>query len=218
MSPSQPALRDLLTILYRPRETMRAILEKRDRWSAQVVMLAFLCASVNDADVRNVEDFLPGLHPLTIAFFGVLLMLLFAACWVLVVYLLSFLVTFAGHLLGGSGARPDVSAAISWGLVPLIWSVIFRIPIAIYQSKLDIGPRIAGREGLMDFVSRGGCAFVVATFAMQIVAFALWLLITSNTVAEAQRFSTAKGLANVAITIAAPVLIIGAAVFAFHIT
>jgi hypothetical protein len=49
-------LRDLVTILYQPRETMRSILDRPDRWSLQIVFLAFVCASVNDIDVRHFTD------------------------------------------------------------------------------------------------------------------------------------------------------------------
>ena len=213
-----PQLRDLVTILYRPRETMRRILDARDRWTIQVVVLAYFCSAINDSDLRQIENVLPGLTPLNAGIIGILSLIAIAACWVLIFYLVSWLVVFAGRLLGGTGTAPDVRAALAWGLVPVVWSAIPRIPIAVYQYHLDIGPRVAGREGVMQFIEQGGCAFAVVVFIVQMLVFGAWLAITSFTVAEAQGFSGGKGFANVAVTVAGPLAIVAAAVIASNIT
>ena len=214
---TNPSLRDFVTILYRPRETMRRILDSgADRWAVQIIVLAFFCSQVNDPDLRNVNGVFPWMTPLGPAAITLLGMIFMAAIFVLLLFAVSWPVTFVGRLLGGTGPNADVRAAIAWGWVPMIWSVFVRIPMAIYQARLHIPAHVQGREAILNLLAQGGCALGVIIITLQTVLFGAWLYVTSFTVAEAQRFSSAKGFANVAIALGGPFVICAAAVIAFR--
>ena len=208
-------LGDLVTVLYRPRQTMRRVLDGRDRWAPQVVALAFICASVNDADIRNLQAVLPGLGYSWIAI--VLLGLIAGAvAWVLTLFVLSWIATFAGWKLGGVAGPKDVRAALAWGMVPVIWSVAYRLPIGLLARRFQVSSNVDVTAVLLDFLAQGGCSIVVVYLAFQLV-FAIWCIwVASGCLGEAQQFSSAKGFANVAITLAVPLVIAAAAVAAQH--
>ena len=101
---------------------------------------------------------------------------------------------------------------MAWSGVPFVWSIVYRIPVAIYRSHVVVPTRINVKETLLSFFAHGGCALIVVFFALQLLFFALVFFVASCTLAEAQRFSTEKGVANVAMTLFGPVLVIAAAV------
>jgi len=215
MGARSPSLKDLVTILYKPRETMRRILDGGPkRWTAEIVVLAVICASFADPDIRHLNEALPGfsLGP-TLAFVALVLLVL-AVFWVLAVYAFAWLATFVGTKLDGRGPVPDVRAALAWGTVPMIWSIVYRIPIAFYRSRMEI--HTGSRTQIsIDLVQQGGCSLALIIIALQLT-FDLWILfVVSSTVAEALHFETWKGLSTVAITAAVPVVIAIAAALAF---
>ena len=210
------ALGDLFTILYRPRQIMRRILDGGgDRWAVQIVLLAFLCASVSDTDARSLGEVLPDVKLLPLMSIIVVALAVQAAVWVLALFILSWIAVAVGRMLGGTGTGADVRAALAWGMVPMIWSVIYRVPLAIFKDRIPVRPDQHVRDILLNFVQHGGCAVMVVMIALQIV-FMLWsLFVASCTLGEAQRFSTEKGFVNLVITIAIPLLVIFAAVYTF---
>lgn len=211
-----PSLHDLVTILYRPRETMRRILDSgRARWAPQIVALSFICTQFADLDIRELDRVLPGLSLSATLAFVALCLLAIAGLWVLVVYALAWVVAFIGRFLEGQGTVADVRAALAWGLVPQIWSVIFRVPLAIYGYSLHLHG--TNRTQLLaEFVEKGGCTFAVVILAFQLV-FDLWVVfVASGTVAEALKVPTWKGFATLAITVGIPIVIIVAARLAFR--
>jgi hypothetical protein len=212
-----PALADLLTILYRPRETMRRILDSGgDRWAVQVVLLAFICGSVNDVDIGHLREVFPDMKLLPVIAIAVVALAVGAATWVLALFILSWIAAPVGRMLGGAGTVADVRTALAWGIVPVIWSVIYRIPLAVLKGRLDVRPQGNVKEILLNFMGHGGCALVVIAMALQITFFLWSLFVASCSLGEAQRFSTERGFVNLAISIALPLLVIGVAVFTFR--
>jgi len=211
-----PSLRDLVTVVYKPRETMRRILDGgAHRWTAEIVVLAFICASFADPDIRHLREALPDLSLASTLAFVVVVLLLIATCWVLFVFAFAWLATFVGTRLDGRGTAADVRAALAWGLVPLIWSVVYRIPVGLYRSRLKIHTGSPVQISI-DFLQHGGCGLALAVLALQF-AFDIWVLfVASSTVAEALRFESWKGLSTIAITAAVPVVIVIAAALAFR--
>lgn len=210
-------LSDLVTILYRPRETMRRVLDSPERWATQVVALAFVCASVNDSEV---EAALTGLLPDLGMTAGVALVLLGlilgAVLWVIELYVLSWIAWFAGRKLGGNAPAADVRAALAWAMVPVIWSIIYRVPLGILARRLHLPPNVSVSALFIQFASHGGCSMVALYFALQLAIFVWCLCVATLTIAETQRFATSTAFANVAITLAVPAVIIAAAIAARH--
>ena len=206
-------LKDLVTILYRPRETMRRILDRPDRWAVAVVFLAFVCASVDDIDVRRAGTILSDITIPSMIALVTIGIVAGALAWVIALYILSWIATPVGRMMGGTGTFADVRAALAWAMVPIIWSVLYRLPIVILAERMHIGQEINARQVLMDFIARGGCSVIVIYFGLQLV-FALWCVaLASFTVAEAQHLSPQKGFVNVAVTIALPLMVMFAAIF-----
>jgi len=210
-----PSLRDLLTILYRPGETMRRILDSGEhRWSVEVVVLAFACASVNDA--YRLDEALPGLKLLPTLAIVALSIVVGAAAWVVTLFIMSWIATPIGRILGGTGTVADVRAALGWGMAPIVWSAIYRVPLAILMSEFHIGSQTNTRQVFLDFVAHGGCSIIILYLGFQLL-FAIWSFVVGCfTLAEAHRFSAEKGFVNLAIAIALPLLVIASAVFTFR--
>ncbi|HSP15298.1 MAG TPA: YIP1 family protein [Thermoanaerobaculia bacterium] len=209
-----PSLKDLFAIVVRPRETMRRILDSgSSRWTAQIVILAFICTSIGDSDLREMQRTLPGLALMPTLATVILALLAGAVVWVLLLYLFAWGATLVGRRLEGQAAVADVRAALAWGLVPLIWSAIIRIPLAIYRNRFILH----GSEGrvLTSFIEQGGCTFAILLLTVQLVVNAGVVVLASFCLAEALRVPSWKGFATIAITAAIPVVIAVAAVLAF---
>jgi hypothetical protein len=206
-------LKDLVTILYRPRETMRRILDRPDRWSLQIVFLAFVCASVNDIDVRHATALLPGIRLFPGLILLALAIIIGGFTWIVTLFILSWIATAIGRQMGGEGNARDVRAALAWAMVPIVWSPIYRLPLVLFGMTADINPNASERQELLNFISRGGCSLLVLFFGFQLLFAIGCVVLASFTVAEAERFSTQKGFLNVAMTIALPLMVMAAAIF-----
>ena len=212
------SLKYLITILYRPRETMRRILDSPgSRWGLQVAALASICASVKDADVSRVDVSLPGLKLMPLLSIVAVGMVAQAIGWIVFVLFVAAIAMPVGRFLGGKARFMDIVTALGWALVPAIWSIFYRLPfVFLVAPKFHFQQTGNPRETILNFFSHGGCSVVVLYFFLMF-AFELWCVILGSfTLAEAQGFSTQKGFANVAIAIVLPVLVLLAAVFSFR--
>lgn len=212
---ASPSLADLVTILYRPRATMRRVLENGgNRWWPQIAFLAAICSSINGGDFRRFEfnhSPLPISLTSTLAL-AALAMIVAGLVWIAVLFLVSWIVAPVGKLLGGSGSVPDVRAALAWAMVPAIWSIVYRIPVALYMSRFHLTSNQAMKAAILNFLANGGCAIAVVSAMLQLLFFGWFLFVGSNTLAEAQRFSAWRGLGNLALVLAVPVVIAVAAI------
>jgi hypothetical protein len=202
-----PSPRDLVTVVYRPRETMRRVLDGgRDRWAIQVVLLATFCSAVSDTDIRHLHTALPELGLGSTIALAILLLIVDALCWVGFLYLIALAVTLVGRRLEGHAEVADVRAALAWSVAPAVWSALLRIPLAVYAYRL-VPPAAEPRKVLLDFVANGGCTFAILALTFEILLYAWVAWVASSTVGEALRFSSWKGLATLAIVAAAPIVI-----------
>jgi hypothetical protein len=203
-------LKDLVTILYKPRETMRRILDRPDRWSVSIVFLAFVAASVNDIEGQRANEVLQ-LGTVPLLALSVVGIVAGALLWVIALFLLSWIATGIGRVMQGTGSARDVRAALGWAMVPIIWSAFYRLPLLVLARRAHLGPNINAKKAILEFVSHGGLSLVVLFLSLQLI-FALWCVgLASFTVAEAQKFSPEKGFVNVVMAIALPIAIIIAA-------
>ncbi|HEX3581650.1 MAG TPA: YIP1 family protein [Thermoanaerobaculia bacterium] len=205
------ALRDLATVLVQPQQTMRRVLEGGDRWTIQVVILAFVCSSVGDANPRVLAETLPGLGWSALAVVA-LSLVVGSLTWVIALWLLGWIAGFVARKIGGTAKMSDVRAAMAWGLVPVIWSLVYRIPLAIFVSRFHANPNINVARTLIDFASTGALSIVIVFLALQLL-FAAWSVwVGSFCLAEAEQFSPLTGLGVIAITFSIPFVIAAAAV------
>lgn len=209
-----PSLLDLATVMVRPRATMHRVLEHPHRWSAEITALAYVCKTVGDSDIRVMPSVLPGLS-LSSQLALVTLVLLVGACvWVLALYGFGWIATHVGRQFDGHGTFADVRAALGWGLVPAVWAVLVRIPMAIYSQRFPASGQDAAHL-LIEFISRGGCTFAIVLLTLQIIVFSWMVTVASLCVAEAHGFSGSKGLATLAISVLIPIVIVIAAAITF---
>src|SRR5260370_29684788 len=133
-------LKDLVTILYQPRETMRRILDRPDRWSLQIVFLAFVCASVNDIDARHLVGFVPGIHLLPALASFALAIIIGGFLWIGTLFILSWIATLIGRHIGGDGNARGTPAAPAGALEPLLSRPIYRLPLRLLRHSARTHP------------------------------------------------------------------------------
>jgi Yip1-like protein len=213
---TQMSLKYLVTILYRPRATMRRILDSPHRWTVQVVALAFVCASVNEIQSHELAAALPGVRLLPALALVALGLIIGPIGWLLLLWIIAWIALPIGRFLGGTATIRDIRAALAWGLVPVIYSPLYRIPGVIMVSRMHIEPRTNVREVLLNLVAHGGCSMIVVYLMLQLIFEIACIVLGSYTLGEAQRFSTQKGFVNVISALVVPVAVILAAVFSFR--
>jgi Yip1-like protein len=207
-----PSLKDLFAILIHPRETMRRILDSTHRWTVEIVILASICSAFVDSDLRELNRAVPELKLMPVLALVVLTLVVTAMLWVALLYLFAWPVTFVGRRLEGQAPVADVRAALGWGLVPVIWSVIARIPIAAYRQRFLLHGNSS--RVLTSFIEQGGCAFAVVVLTVQITVITAVVTLSGFCVAEALKVPTWKGFAAVGITAVIPVIVGVAALLA----
>jgi Yip1 domain len=199
-------------IMIKPRETLRRILDAgRDRMLIPLVALAAISGFVGDFDRASIDMLRGGRFPpaLVIA----TLILASIAIALIVFYIVSWAVYGIGKLLEGTGTPSDIRSALAWGLAPLIWALLYRLPIVFF------GPRVAMQMGSERFridpgLFRSGCLLGVVFGIIELGMLAWCVAVTSNTIGEAHRFSSWRGLATIVLVGISPAIIVAAAVLA----
>jgi hypothetical protein len=187
-----------VTILFRPRATMRRILASpRDRAVIPIVLLAFCSSSINEfrsGKLPAAVDRLPGSAWLIL--FGWIIVSTLIA--LLLFYAMSWIAAGAGRVLDGEGKARDVRAALAWGAVPVIWAMLYRLPAALFVKEPS--------------ELRVGAIWIVyiALVLAELTVLVWWLVTTSNTLAVAHRFSAPRGFATLLLSLLAPFVLIAA--------
>lgn len=206
--------------MFRPRQTIRRIIDSDPDWFVRTLfLLAIVSAIVKDFDLQGFDE-LTAMPPSLLAInivAGVVLGILFM---LLAYYILSWSATLVGTWLGGTGTFREVRAAIAWGLAPLVWALIYRVPamVIVLITHDELGPpqlliddgRIEWREGTFG-------AFDLTWFLLLILldfAVLLWyLLVASRTLGEAHRVSSWKGFGTLVLAFIFPIAAIGTLAF-----
>src|SRR5581483_650397 len=181
----QMSLKYLVTILYRPRATMRRILQNANRWSVQIIVLASVCTTVVDLDTKAVSRELPGMTLAPTLALTVVGLFAQAISWVILAAIVAAIAAPIGRLLLHGTARfRDMFAAVAWSLVPAIWSLLYRAPFAILSYRLHDVPRQDAKKFFLAFVTHGGCSLVVVYLFLQVAFEIACIVLGSFTVAE----------------------------------
>jgi hypothetical protein len=205
---------NLATILVRPRRTMRRILDApRDRMVLPLAFLAIVSGYFSDRDVpgRFVQGEIgPGMTAMVFAILLLNVLLLLALFW-----FYSWVPLFVGRFLGGTAEIRQVRSAVAWGLVPLVWALLYRIPIAFWMRNGEAALQIKGRQvSVNPGLLADGCGAALFVAMLELIVFLWTLTVASNTLAEAHNISTARGLGTLVLSAIVPLVVMIAAVLA----
>lgn len=220
---SQSFHSDFVAILFRPRQTMRRILDRRpDRSVIPLVLLASLSAFAGDMRLADLGRVPAGIvsPSMVLLIAGVVVGVVF--CSLLFFYFLAWIAVPIGHFMEGEGSKRDVRSALAWGLAPSIAALAYRIPALLFiPATLGEGGRrirIHGETLILGSASlaRDGWGLALVFTALELGTM-LWLLfVASSTMAEAHGFSRARGLGTLALAVCSPMVVIVAALLAFQ--
>ena len=213
-------LANVATILIRPRAVMRRILDApRDRMSLVIFLLVTLSAMLADADRRNFRGMagaakthgIPIVALVAAAVAGTMIVAL------ALFYFFSFAAWGIGRALEGSGTPRDLRRAVAWGLTPAVWALLYRVPAAFLLPRSNTTIRLGDDNLRIDPGSLGtGCAAAIVFGVLELVTLIWCVVVSSNTIGEAHRFSSGRGLATVVLTSIAPLVIVLAAALAMR--
>jgi hypothetical protein len=222
MSPSEPDrgaksrsfLRDLASVVVRPRLTMRRIVERGDRTFLPLVMLAAVAGIIGDFDLPAKWEGAGPFSPLLLLLINVGAALLVALIAAAGLYLLSWIAFAVARLFEGKAGVEQVRSAMAWGLAPLIWALLYRLPMIFSPvgrgealSRVEIDQGIVLDPGIL----RQGCALALIVLTIELALVVWYFFVASNTLAEVSGFSAWRGLGTLVATFASPTLIVLAA-------
>ena len=203
-------VRSLLAMTIRPSETIRALLPRhRPGYEVTLVVLAVFLLALGDREGRpvkiNVDDptFWMIIVFVALAFiFVTLLANLFFQLWAWLVQTLS------SKIFDGEASRGDTRAALAWSLAPAIVGGLLRVPLAFMVPDPTV-TRVGNVR-----LSLTSSPLAVAAVLIDLAIFLWFAVVTSAAIGEVNRFSITRGLATLAASCIAPMIIIGAALFA----
>jgi hypothetical protein len=209
--------RHLAAIVVWPRKTMREILDgPRDRATIPLVLLAMCSGAISNVNER-VAGSLSSLTPkVWLIVIGVLIAN--AIVFTLLFYAFAWLAFIAGRFLEGTGQRAEVRTALAWGLAPLVWALLVRIPAAIWGPAHGMGKMHFGDKGVRIDPAQlsGGCFIALGFAAFELALLAWYLVVASRALAEAHRFSAWRGFGTLVMVAATPIIVVIAAVLSMH--
>jgi hypothetical protein len=126
-------------------------------------------------------------------------------------YGLSWMAVYAGRLLEGQATPAQVRAAMAWGLVPMIWLLLVRVPVAFLRAPTELR-RMGGIR--LTLPSSGTLAGALVLAVVDAVVLLWYVYVASETLGEANQFSGWRGLGTLAIVGVTPFVIALAAILA----
>ena len=204
-------LRDLAVVAVNPRDRIREILQ-RDRVRVLPLVIAAVCASfIGNANVRTMKFGVAVVDAKTLAIIIGISIMVFAVM-IGVFYLAAAAVAYTARFLEGTGDYRRTQVAMAWGLAPVIWSLLFRIPYAFLRPAVevhDVG-------SLQVSVPAGGALYAGIAAIVSAIAVAWTFFVMSETIGEVHQFSGWRGLGALLIVGAAPFVVLLAAVLALN--
>ena len=119
------------------------------------------------------------------------------------------------RLLEGTATAREIRSAMAWGAAPAVWALLYRLPVAVLWPGSESRMRVGSEQLIIKPSLMGmGCVGMVIFTAVELTMFIWLLVVASNTLGEANRFSTARGFGTIVLTSISPLLITLAAVLA----
>jgi hypothetical protein len=210
-------LRNLATVMIRPRATMRRILEApRNRDVLVLFTLAVVSGIFGDFDAPTLQQVLGHSRGPAVALLVAGVILGVVVVTVALSWFYAWVPYLIGAFLGGTGNIRGVRAALAWGLAPAIWALLYRVPVAILLAPAAAST-VRMRDGNVAFDPgrlADGCGVILILLLIETVVFVWCAVVMSNTVAEAHGFSAWHALGTLVLAAIAPLVVVLAAVLA----
>lgn len=211
--------RALATMLVRPRATMRRVLEQPpDRMIVPLILLAVLSSFVKDLTTSGMQLALKATSPWLVMAILIGAFIVVSIFAILFVYALAWVAMMIGRFLEGNGTTAEVRSALAWGLAPVAWALLIRIPLYFLIPPPE-GPSV-GVEVLQNRIRldpgaiSSGCGMAAMYLLLDLVVTVAYLVITCQALGEAHRFSAWRALATLLLSFVAPAVVMIAAVLA----
>jgi hypothetical protein len=190
---------------------MRRILDEgADRMVVPLVLLAYVSALFRDLSIEGLRVALKSSTPGPLTAILAFLLICIPLAALLLFYGLSWVVAQIGRLFDGVGTTREMRSALAWGLAPIIWALLYRIPASFTHPATTPGRSLE----LSRLFQRGG---VSALFAFTEILLIVWyLIVASATIGEAHRFSTLRGFATLLSVFTIPFILAVAFVLTSH--
>jgi hypothetical protein len=195
----------VVAILAAPGRTMRRIFEQRaDRMFVPLLLLTYL--SIVLSDVRE-KPFRVG-REASIALEPGIVAALLAAVGALVFIGIFFVFAWVAQLIGritfgGTGSAKDVRMALAWGLTPVAWALVYRIPLAIWAA---LNPRAESTS--IDFMNLGDHVLLATgILALDLCVLVSYLVVSTFTLAVGHRITPGESIGTLVLTFLTPVVI-----------
>lgn len=206
-------LANLAKIMVHPRATMRRILDAgRDRLGLVIVILASYSAMFGDLE-RSEMSALRRQQEIPFALVVIGLIVAVPLFGFLLYYIFSWLAYAIGRALEGTGKPAQIRSAAAWGLAPVVWALLYRVPASIFfagSEAVKVGKNLSVDTGRFG----SGCLAIVIFGALELATLAWCVAVTSNTIGEAHGFSSWRGLATFILTAITPAILVIAGVLA----
>ena len=209
---------DLAAVVIRPRSTMARILESGPRpWHVWLLFaLAAISGIFGDFDAPMVGQVINQSGGARVALMISAVLVGLILLMPVLLWLYSYVPFYAGRFLGGTGEIRGVRAALGWGLAPVIWALLYRIPVAVWLAPSS-ATAVRMRKGTVAFDPghlADGCGVALVLMLIELLVFIWCAVVMSNTVAEAHKFSVWHALGALVISAVAPIVVMIAAVLA----
>ncbi len=190
-----------LTMLVRPRQTMRQILDgDPTRFVVVLAMLAGVLTVLDRASIGGMGDRIPVSTIFAMAIpVGVL-------AGLIMLYLGGAVIQWTGSWFGGRGTAAEVRAALAWGRMPFYWAGLLWLPyLGFFGGEVFMGemPSVEAQPWLL---------FVLINLAVLEVGLGIWGLVTLVlAVAEAHRFPAWNSLGSIVLAmvlVAVPLVVL----------
>lgn len=181
------------SLWFRPRKTIRQLLDTAydEKTLHKLVAVAGICSVINSCESKSIGDIL-GTGYTTMVIVVLMALVLGPIGGYIGLYIESGLISWTGKWIGGQGSDKDIRTAIAWSNVPLIWGLILIVlELILFGNEMftKATPNIDSNIFL---------GLLFALFMMADFIIAIWYLcIGIACLAEAQRFSVWRAIANI---------------------
>lgn len=225
-SPRQ-LFRSLSRVMVEPRATIRGILDSLpDHFAVPLVIVATISQYLVEDDFpRLVEK----LRVVSVDVAGLIVLVSLAFVTIFTVaffYGFSFLASWIGRLIGGTGTAEQIRSALAWGSVPWVWALLYRVParviwgeplIAVVHSSGDGTKLLEATAQPLFFTSpipHVDLFVPVLVFALLEATAAIWyLILISKCVGEAHGFSAWRAFGSLALSVFIPLMAVLTVIF-----